>query len=381
VKLSEYYIKNMVVANDPSTAGTLLHVLVALCFFDLIGTSFHTIPCFANIPEIIKETINIKSMIKLNEFSNIKLSQLISPSSGNLILPKHYAGPDIMYFSDSGLFLVGNKTTQQKRQSGTSKSVDTRKVISNYNTTDLANLFGNTTDEKKLEEKKEIYHNLIAHPPQVIIRIHIILPTPARSVSAVTINTTNVIRLARDNFVFTPPKQEHKDKKRKTSPTTGQPIEEQEMKLNVPTYVVNLDTHHLDSCGLFSKDVATTLKKIYIPPPKREEKKKARKSNKPLQQDDSDHSYLVKKEEELEKAQINIQEKGPHKKRTRDSKTNESVEESNEETKKINTRGKTESVKKRRVKGKIIRGKTKSVQESRLCHKKREKKSSGENNE
>jgi len=93
---------------------------------------------------------------------------------------------------------------------------------------------------------------------------------------------------------------------------------------------------------------------------------------------------LVKKEEELEKAQINIQEKVPRKKRTRDSKTNESVEESNEETKKINTRGKkTESVKKRReVKGKNKRGKTKSVQESRLCHKKREKKSkSGENNE
>jgi len=77
------------------------------------------------------------------------------------------------------------------------KSVDFREVESNYDITDLTNLFGNSKVSQKLKEKQNIWDYLKNYPPQAIIRLHVLLPYPPNiTKNNISFSTTQVTKVS-----------------------------------------------------------------------------------------------------------------------------------------------------------------------------------------
>jgi len=148
------------------------------------------------------------------------------------------------------------------------KSVDFRSVESNYNITDLANLFGNSKDSQKLKEKQNIWDYLKNNPPQAIIRLHVLLPyppkiTPKKKIFSHMLDTTQVTKVSDySQYTILPLDESHPPTKK---PKTTCDISKSEVvyKVRTPTYVVNIDTNHLHTCGLFLPAVANYLASYY----------------------------------------------------------------------------------------------------------------------
>jgi hypothetical protein len=270
VKVSEYYVTKLVTTENASAAGTLLDKLIALCFIDLNGKRLCDIPCFAPIPELpTDEYIDITSVADLKENNTKSLADLISRSTGSkFILPKHYAGLDGIYRTPSVWLINGDKTTTQKTPTNKKKSVDFREVESNYDITDLTNLFGNSRDSQKLKEKQNIWDYLLNYPPRAIIRLHVLLPYPPNITKnnisfSHMLNTTQVTKVSDYSQYTSLPLDENHHPTKKPKTTCDISKSAVVYKVQTPTYVVNIDTNHLHTCGLFLPAVANYLASYY----------------------------------------------------------------------------------------------------------------------
>jgi len=98
---------------------------------------------------------------------------LLNEGRGYFFLPKHYAGPDGFYLTPRILIIIGCRTTQQ------GINLPNRSISSNYDTTDLRNLFKSQPSAKLLKEKEKIWDFLASEEctVKVIIRLHFALPS------------------------------------------------------------------------------------------------------------------------------------------------------------------------------------------------------------
>eukprot|EP01124_Arcella_intermedia_P021705 TRINITY_DN308_c0_g2_i12.p1 TRINITY_DN308_c0_g2~~TRINITY_DN308_c0_g2_i12.p1 ORF type:complete len:860 (-),score=106.31 TRINITY_DN308_c0_g2_i12:41-2620(-) len=224
IPIASYIVDQVLKADSPSAAGLYMDRVIACSLFDRtsIPLQLHTTQ---NSIETLHTKLDIIMFTSLDNssehgslFSNLCLK-------GNYILPKHYAGPDgIVLTFDNVLWIIGCKTTTREH-----RKVDTRSVNHNFDTTDLANLFGQSKGQF-LQEKNEIWQYLSELPLRYIIRVHIVLPGAA------------------EKATFSPGFTVHRTKQTYNNIT-----------ISAIEYLLDVDSNFLPQCGLFSSSIAQTL--------------------------------------------------------------------------------------------------------------------------
>eukprot|EP01124_Arcella_intermedia_P026136 TRINITY_DN483_c0_g5_i1.p1 TRINITY_DN483_c0_g5~~TRINITY_DN483_c0_g5_i1.p1 ORF type:complete len:1004 (+),score=211.79 TRINITY_DN483_c0_g5_i1:131-3142(+) len=244
-KLADYYVSSLAMAPNNSTAGVLLDLLFALCLFDLRGKPLNTIPCFQFIPEIQDEPIQVDNIVRWVQNDLVpqsSLSSLMATRRG-LFLPKHLSGPDVIYISPSVLIITGNKTNSVQ-------AVKKIEVEENFRTTDIKEIYPES------EERGTILDNIYSNPPNVIVRIHNLLPHPPRTSNIYSVqNYSDMIIKLNDTEIPCPT---HPSKKKRVENSTP-------ANIHIPTYAINLNYFNIDSSGLYSPFVAKTLCLLYSP--------------------------------------------------------------------------------------------------------------------
>jgi len=228
IPVATHLMDLVMMADDPATAGRYMDRVIACCFYDLSTISLPLCITVLQKTELFTADIKITMLTSLDINSDYGSLSSNLKFTDNYILPKHYAGPDGMLLSNNILWIVGCKTTEREH-----RNVDTRKVESNFYTTDLAHLFSGRTGKE--EEKKEIWEYLSKRGLRCIIRVHIVLPgTSSPSPSS--------------NPTFSGGGLILQNKMQKFTPKGSSAI-----TIFVDEYTLDVDVDYLHSCGLFQK--------------------------------------------------------------------------------------------------------------------------------
>jgi len=166
IMLTDYYIKQIQTVKNPSIAGNMMDIFLALAFNDLRLK-------FTSHDRIFQP--NVSSFYYYNTSNTATPLPELLKKDNQYILPKHITGPDGLLRCGNVLYVITCKTTQRQ-----DRSVDLRDVENNFKRTDLRDLFPGRSAEEDELRRKEI-RKYIENNIETVVRIHFVFPRPTHN--------------------------------------------------------------------------------------------------------------------------------------------------------------------------------------------------------